>query len=98
MGFRALEHARRLEELLQTWIRTRRRIQGCLECGRTLGIENEVAPVQQRLSVAHPPPVGRSFVGAHHSLKVTLQRAALVPQGLKGRACLSGLVPGAEMS
>jgi hypothetical protein len=33
-----------------------------------------VAPVQQRLSVAHPARLGRSFVGAHHSLKVTLQR------------------------
>ena len=70
-----LEHARRLQELLRTRIRARRRIQGRLERGPTLGIENEVAPVRQRLSVAHAPRVGPSFVGAHHSLKTTLQRS-----------------------
>src|SRR3989442_8625578 len=66
-GVRALEHARRLQELLQTC----RRIQGCLECGPTFGTENEVAPVQ-RFSAAHPPHVARSFAHAHYSLKVTL--------------------------
>src|SRR2546425_1599691 len=66
-GVRALEHARRLQELLQTC----RRIQGCLECGPTFGTENEVAPVQ-RFSAAHPPHVARSLAHAHYSLKVTL--------------------------
>jgi hypothetical protein len=60
-------------------------------CGPTLGIENEVAPVQQRLSVAHPPRVGSSFVGAHHSLKVTL-----VPQGAQGTRLPFAACPGSR--
>ena len=35
---------------------------------------DEATPVPQRLSVAQPPPVGRSFLGTHHSLKIPLQR------------------------
>src|SRR5260370_11310541 len=45
-GVRALEHARRLEELLQTWIGTRRRVQHCLKCRPTLGIKTEIAAGQ----------------------------------------------------
>jgi hypothetical protein len=41
----ALEHARRLQQFLQTRIRPRRCVQSCLESGPTLGIETEVAPV-----------------------------------------------------
>src|SRR2546428_1985771 len=55
-GVRALEHARRLQELLQTC----RRIQGCLECGLTFGTENEVAPgpaLQRRAPSARRPLV-----------------------------------------